>query len=196
MKHRGSFSFGVLAIEMVSISIAVVLGFAVNEWRASIADDVLAENALTAIASEVQFNHLQLTKRIEYFQHIVSQVDSLERVHPDRVVTEDELEGWTGAALPLVRHASYDVLISTGAITIIPFETANQISTMYAVQGFVEHVVLTVMRNFMTPPEQSLESAIFMLRRLIDIAPPLIQMYEEVGETHLSAYGYVVPSKE
>lgn len=196
MKQRGSFSIGVLAIEMVSITLAVVLGFAVNEWRTSRANEDLAENALTAIASEVQFNHLQLTRRIAYFEQIVSQVDSLKNVHPDRAVTEDELEGWTGAALPLVRHGSYDVLISTGAITFIPFETANELSTLYAVQGFMEQVVLTVMQNFMTPPEQSLESVLFMFRRMIEIAPPLITLYEEVGETHLAAYGYTAPSVE
>lgn len=68
-----------------------------------------------SITSEVRFNGWQVTRRIEYYRQIVAQVDSLRQERPGRTIEFSDLPGWSGAAPPLLRTASYDAAMNTGA---------------------------------------------------------------------------------
>ena len=186
MKGRSTFSWGVLIIEMVSITLAVVLGFMLTEWRESRDNDHLANGALDAIASEVRFNLEQIDVRTDYYRSIVRQVDSLRAARPGTTILPRDLQGWQGAAPPLLRRASYEASIATGAFTYIPFDTTNDIATVYAAQGYMENVVSAVMNRFMDPSATSIDGIVYTFRVFIDMTPELMELYKELDATHLA----------
>lgn len=188
MSKRSSFSWGVLLIEMASITLAVVLGFMLSEWRVSRTNAQLAHGALEAIATEVRFNREQIGSRMVYFRSIVQQVDSLRSARPGMPVTTGDLQGWRGAAPPLLRRASYEAAVATGAFNHIPFGTTNDIATVYAAQGYLENVVSAVVDRFMDPSATSLEGIVYTFRVFMDMTPELLNLYAELESTHLAGH--------
>lgn len=181
-----------LGLEFLSVTLAVFMGFTLNEWRTSRANDELADGALRAITAEIRFNERQITGRIAYFQDIVHQIDSLTQARPGRDIRFSDLSGWGGAAPPLLRTASYDAALASGAMAFIPFETTNSISTLYAMQDYVRHVSLSVIDRLMDPEALTVDSVGFLFRLYIDMTPELISVYDEIGSS-LEAAGYGTP---
>ncbi|MGB0649637.1 MAG: hypothetical protein ACPGQT_01870 [Rhodothermales bacterium] len=179
---------GFLIIEFISITFAAFLGFLLTEWRTSQAQAQQAEGALKAIATEVSFNERQFSTRTSYYKRVVAEFDSLQAAGT-RVRIED-LREWRGAAPPLMRDASYKAALSTGALSHIPFETANALATAYAVQDYVQTPINSVMGNFMSPQAMDPETVQFTFNVFLDLEPEILGAFREVGTNHLHAFGY------
>lgn len=191
MTRRRSISKGFLVIEFVSITFAVFLGFLLTEWRTSKANAELADGALHAIATEVAFNERQFSNRVAYYKRVVAEFDSLDAIgEPIRV---ENLREWRGAAPPLLRNASYEAALNTGALSHIPFETANALATAYAMQEYVQTFINSVMGNFMSPESMDPASIQFTFQIFLDLEPEIVGAFQGVGTNHLVDYGYESP---
>ena len=175
-------------MEFLSITFAVFLGFMLTEWRTSRVNAELAEGALTAIASEISFNEKQYANRMAYYTRVVAAFDSLHAL--GREVRIEDLEEWRGAAPPLLRNASYQAAMNTGALDHVSFETANSLATAYAVHDYVLTLINAVMGNFMSPTAMDPETVEFTFRVFLDLEPEIMGAFREVGFSHLAGYGY------
>lgn len=189
MKRARSFSPGFLVIEFLSITFAVFLGFMLTEWRTSRANTDLADGALKAIASEVAFNENQYATRTAYYRRVLAEFDSLKAA--GQVIQIDSLKEWQGAAPPLLRNASYEAALNTGALAHVSFETANALATAYAVHEYVLTLINAVMGNFMAPESMDPNTVEFTFSVFLDMEPEILGAFREVGSAYLSDYGYV-----
>ena len=64
---------------MVSIALAVLLGFVANEWREEHNAQRSAQEALNHISEEVRSNQVQLSNRSLYYASMMAAIDSLGR---------------------------------------------------------------------------------------------------------------------
>ena len=192
MSRLKSISPALLAVEFVSITFAVFLGFLLTEWRTSRGNAELAEGALRAIATEATFNHEQMAYRVGYFRDMNAQFDSLRSV--GREISISDLNGWSGAAPPLVRRSAYDAATATGALSYVEFDVANDVATMYAMQDYLETFISAVMQQLMDPEAVTPESVEYIFQVFIDLSPEIFNVYEQVGSAHLQPHGYRSPT--
>lgn len=190
MKRLESISPAVLLVEFVSITFAVFLGFLLTEWRTDRSNAAMADGALQAIATETLFNQRQVEGRVDYFRMINAQFDSLRAA--GQPISLDRVHGWTGAAPPLLRRSAYDAAMTTGALGHADFKVANDIATMYAMQGYMETFIEATMVQLMDRESVTAESIEYIFQVFIDISPEVVRFYREVGAGHLAAYGYEV----
>ena len=127
-----------LIIEMVSIIIAVALGFFVTEWREDIRNARRAEDALTSITAEIIMNRAQLAERVPYYELISAALDSLVVDHAAEPFSGPSIEGWHGLNPPFLYGAAYEVASATGALSYMDLRTANLVATVYLAQEMVE----------------------------------------------------------
>ncbi len=127
----------ILIIEMISVIVAVSLGFLVTEWREGRQNTHRSALAVDNIITEIQKNRSQLDVRIPYYKVMVATLDSIATIHEDEPFDVAVVPGWRGLFTPILRRASYEVAFSTGTFSYIEFWKADSIAQVYLLQEMV-----------------------------------------------------------
>jgi hypothetical protein len=124
-----------LLFESALIVFSVFLGFALTEWRASVADRELASRVLTDVVAEVEQNLATLNKQIAQHQEMIASLRAV-----DAAATE--ASGWDIAiaamhggpgAVPM-RQAAWQATVSTGALRLLDYDVSAALSDIYTTQ--------------------------------------------------------------
>lgn len=116
-------------LELLSIVIAIVLGFIVTEWRESRQEAKKAKLALQRIAQEVELNRDAAASMLPYYEDMLNQMDSLGR---DSLNVASDLNGWEGINPIAFQSSAYQLAMQTGLLANIDFDMATAISLYYA----------------------------------------------------------------
>ena len=132
---RSSKSAGQLLVEVLSITVAVVLGFAATEWGERQRDLAAGQEALAAVERELRANHAAVSRSAPYYRTMTAAlVDEVES-NGDGPLDASRIEEWRGLSPPLVRSASFQLALNTGALEHIEFAVADMLSGTYEVQS-------------------------------------------------------------
>ncbi len=190
--NRGFPAAALIVLEVFAIVTGVLIGFMVNEWRENRNNQKIANHALQSIAAEFRFNHQQMEEAYYYYSNIIQQIDSL-RIAGEPVgdMYGYQLDGFRGATPPMLRSSAYNMVMVTGIIKDIPFETANRLAYIYTVQSLIEKLDDANMINF---TQDSGFTALRNLRHMFilytDLIPSVIGTYQLLGLPVLEEYGY------
>ena len=121
----------VLILEMASIVVAIVLGFALSTWDQARRDRQRGEAAIERILLELAANEKVVSGLAPYHLRIAVSMDSLLTANGDGSFDMNAVPGWNGIRPPTVRTASFDVAMSTGALAHVDFATVDRIAGEY-----------------------------------------------------------------
>ncbi len=139
MKRKKEMTFSQrLIIEFISIIMAVILGFVVNEYRENHNRKLEADLALKRISKEIEQNDSLLVKGEKYFSRMVFVFDSLITNNPNAPYDEKSIPGWQGIGAPGLSSSAYKTAVSTGIFSFVDFETADIISRLYLIQDKID----------------------------------------------------------
>lgn len=133
--------WGRYVAEAVLLVAAVVLGFAVTEWGENRREQRRADEAISAITRELEGNLEQVAGAVPYYQEITGTLETLLAEQRDTNVGDVEVEGWRGLSPPLLRTASFDLAMSTGALEHVDFQVADALAQTYEVQAMLSHAI-------------------------------------------------------
>ncbi len=127
LRNSSPQSFG---LELLSIVIAIVLGFIVTEWRESRQEAKKAKLALHRIAQEVELNRDAISNMLPYYETMLHRIDSLGH---DSLEISTDLQGWQGINPIALQSSAYQLAMQTGLLSNIDFEMATAISLYYVI---------------------------------------------------------------
>lgn len=136
-------------MEMASIVVAIVLGFAVSTWDQSRRDRDRGRAALERIVLEMQRNAAEVADAAPYHLRIATAMDSLMTSNGDGPFDMGAVPGWRGIRPPTPRTASYEVAVSTGALEHVDFVTVDRIASEYELLDDLSSVVDNGMAAFL-----------------------------------------------
>lgn len=132
---KGSRGFGAIALEMASIIVAVVLGFAVSSWDEGRRERQRARDAVERIAMELDANEKEMRDLPAYFVRVVQEIDSVVAERGDGPFEMRALPSWEGIRPPVLRTSSFAVATSTGALEHVDFAVADELAAVYELIG-------------------------------------------------------------
>ena len=137
----------VIAVEVGSIVLAVLLAFAVNEWRDGRAARERVEAVQTAVQQEVERNRRVLLARLPYHEVMRDSVWAQQRrfdretlaLHPGERLPMLQQMGFqkglaTGSDLT---HSGWETALATDVLTYMDIGDVSLVSTVYARQAMV-----------------------------------------------------------
>ncbi|MBN2415462.1 hypothetical protein JXO52_06455 [bacterium] len=141
-----------IAVELVLILVAVLLGLIVNEMRLNQNERQRTEKILGYIVTEFSNNGEQLTGLIPYH---MAMSDSLQRF-AYRLLKENRTD-WTyedisqamprGFRVPILEQTGWELLNNTGSVNNIDLELAVELSKIYNLQVFLQRKLDKVADN-------------------------------------------------
>ena len=126
---------GRLLVEVLSIAFAVVLGFAVTEWGERQRENAEGEEALGAVERELSSNLEAVSRALPYYLAISEGLAAEIEARGDGPLDASRIAGWRGLSPPLIRSASFELALNTGALEHVDFAVADMISRTYEVQS-------------------------------------------------------------
>jgi hypothetical protein len=197
-KGAGSLSvLGLALLEILAIVAAVVLGFMVNDWRESRARARTAESALTSLAQEMAHNHQRIEQTFAYYSWIHRQVLEVLDEQTALPVAERprvygyQLEGWRGAMPPMLRSSTWQMMVSTGTISDLPFEQADALAQVYNFQAVLERMDEALIDKFVHDPGfADIRTIGHVFGVYAELFPAVIGLYQAQGRPILAAFGY------
>lgn len=126
-------------MEALLIVVSVALGFAVNEWRQSVADRDLAARVIRNVRAEIEHNHATIAPQVKRHQAIIKTLASTTGRDGQAAwdVLVESLPDRQGFGLAPPRQAAWDAAVSSGAFRLIDYELAAVISEIYVAQDQV-----------------------------------------------------------
>jgi hypothetical protein len=178
-----------ILIEAASIVVAVLLAFAVDEWRDARAKRQLAERARASVLAELRANHEELlgthaanARQLESLQHTLD----LLAADPKARKTSVEL-AFSGAQLS---DAAWETTRTTQAIQLLPFEWVLEIARVYEVQALYKTAQLDMLQR-----TRAAVAAFGTTRNVPEIVAPLgsqLQTFQSLGDQLRTAYEKVL----
>lgn len=186
---------GLVVLEFFAITVAIALGFWVNEWREARARSRTAESALRSIARELDYNQRQLEATWTYYRAIVGEIEALPAVEPDDASTGTvygyQLPGWRGALPPMLRSSSFETMASTGALGNLPFDRADQLARVYNFQSVLERLDTAMLAKVANDPGFTRTTSIrHSFGLYVEMIPSLLAIYEAWAEPILAEHGF------
>jgi len=126
-------NYGAVALEMTSIAVAIILGFAVSNWDERRREASRADAAVERISRELEANADAMRELPGYYSHMIHVLDSIISERGDGRFERQELPGWQGLRPPMPRTASFQLATSTGALQHVDFSLADDIVRVYEV---------------------------------------------------------------
>ena len=175
-----------ILIEAGSVLLAVLLAFAVDEWRDARAKRELAERARQGILSELRANRDELRGT---FEANAQQLASLQQTL-DRFSTNPDT---TGASVSLGFHAAqlsdaaWETARSTQAAQLLPFAWVVAIARVYETQALYKTTQLDMLQR-----TRAAAAAFAAAPRPTEIVRPLhseLETFQSLAEQLLAAYG-------
>jgi len=131
---RESVSWGILVVEMLAIMVSVVLGFMLNEWRQSRAQQDAVERAQTIIAAELETNHQITEARREVFKAFGDTLAVLAAADgPDAPLVPADV-GVNNLPPFVFLSGAYEAARASGALAAMDFDDIEVITRAYSVQ--------------------------------------------------------------
>lgn len=122
------FTFSSFILELISIVIAIVLGFIVTEWRAAQLEKNKAKDAVYLISKEVDQNKATILAALSYYTSILEQMDT---IGTQNIKSPSDLADWQGMNPIALQAASYKMALQAGLLFAIDFQDATAISQYY-----------------------------------------------------------------
>lgn len=186
--------FALVLIEIFAITVGVLLGFWLNEWRENRQNEVFLDNAYHSLASEMQYNHNRIVLLYDYYELIVNNIREMAENDPDfnPVTTYGmSVPDFRGAMPPMLRSSTYQMLISSGLLKDMPFEHAERLSLVYNFQGVIEKMDDAMIQAFSGDSGFTRISNIHHKFGLfLELMPITLAMYQNYGLPILEDYGY------
>lgn len=185
----------VILLEISIILVGVMLAFLVNEWRGNRAVDASAEKALAGLAREMRHNHEQAVRTYAYHQAILQEIDSLKEganeSDPAGRIYGYELADWKGMGLPMLRSSTYEMMVSTGVIKDVAFETADALALVYNLQSVLKQLDSASLSRMAADPDIiELSSVKHTFTLYSELLPSLLGVYQLLGKPILEEHGY------
>lgn len=136
---RGKFALNPrFTFEAILILLSVLLGFGVSEWRQVQVDQDLAARLRSNLFTEIEYNRALLETFLPRHQKLVMLLEAVD-------VSDSQLTGWDvllpkindvggGVGKPALRRGAWDAAVSTGALRLLDYELAAELSEIYNVQ--------------------------------------------------------------
>lgn len=181
---------GLILLEFVAITLAIALGFWVNEWRESRTLARTADAALRGIARELDYNQRQLEDSWSYYRTVLREIDALPK-EPETIVYGYQLPGWRGALPPMLRSSSFQTMASMGALGTLPFDRADQLARVYNFQSVFERLDTAMLAQIANDPGFTRTTTIrHSFGLYVEMIPSMLALYEVLAEPILAAYGF------
>jgi hypothetical protein len=135
-----------ILIEAASVLVAVLLAFAVDEWRDVRAKKELAERARTSILAELRANRDELRGALAAnATQLASQQRVLDALARDPSATHMQIElSFIGAQLS---DAAWETSRTTQAVQLLPFEWVVRIARVYETQALYKNAQLDMFQR-------------------------------------------------
>ena len=98
---------GVIALEMMSIVIAILLGFALSTWDSVRRDRARGRDAVVRLSLELRANEEVMSDLAPYYREISLAMDSVLRVDGDGPFNPQGIPGWSGIRPPTFRTSAF-----------------------------------------------------------------------------------------
>jgi hypothetical protein len=184
----------VVLIEIAAIVVAVLLGFMANEWREERKTRAEVENALQSLAYEVQHNHVRIEQTFPYFVRMLEELSAAVEADPGADWDNrfgQELPGWSGFQAPMLRSSTWQMLLSTGILAELDFETAGDLALLYQAQSLAELLDRQLIERAVQDDRLAAWNRIQHLFSIYaEVLPSVMTHYQHLGRTHLAAHGY------
>ena len=182
-------SLNTLLVEVLSIIIAVILGFVVNEWRENMNNKVKAQAALSKIAIEIEQNKKQLTEKQEYYRQMVNVLDSLNSAKEKNIEGKiSSLPNWKGFNPPLLSSSSFKTASTLGVFSYIDFDTADQIAKVYLLQDVLQQLGTTTINSLITGQIKNSDTVKLIFVIHLELINGLLHSYDRVLNNKLKMY--------
>lgn len=175
MTHKRIPSSRTIVFEVFSVTIGIILGFIVNEWRENLYKRKKAEVSITRIITEVEANVSLIKMRHPYYKALL---DSARSTVGYEEMDLRELGDWQGTNPPLFTESAYNVALSTGTLDYIDTELAAKITEFYASQRSFGNFSRFAVANTLLIDEKASETYYYRT----------ISFYEEYSRIYLLRY--------
>jgi hypothetical protein len=149
MKKNKPGYVGSIILEAISIILAVLLGFIVNQWRENHNEKKRAEAAFQRILQEIGQNRAHLEEKQNYYLKMTGLLDSLMAL-PKPFHTPDMSTGWRGINPPVLSESAFQTASSTGVISSFDFHLAERISKIYSIQDDLQKLTTASLNSTIT----------------------------------------------
>jgi hypothetical protein len=124
-----------LLFESALIVFSVLLGFALTEWRASVADRELASRVLTDVVAEVEQNLATLNGQIAQHRQMIESLRAVDAAATDASGWDIAISAMSGGpgAVPM-RQAAWQATVSSGALRLMDYDISAALSDIYTTQ--------------------------------------------------------------
>jgi type II secretory pathway pseudopilin PulG len=147
---------GRLLLEAALIVLSVLLGFAVNAWQQRQSERELAERVVANFRREMQENLATLQRSYPLHRDFAARLRAAAaREHPDSSAFEvfASLMPRDGLALAPLKEAAWETAQSTGALRLLDYHVASQLSETYVIQrGTLMQTQRLLTERFLAPP--------------------------------------------
>ncbi len=160
-----------LLVEVFSIVFSVLLALAVDRWRENRRRIHLAKELTRGILEELQTNLKEIKKLLPLHEDVLRHLSNLpldSNVTPMMMSIE----------LPGILSSMWELSKTTQALNYIPLPLVTQLSKIYIVQGFLQHMEEKVLDILMIQPDVMASSTKRLLENLLAVEKQLVSAYE------------------
>lgn len=150
----GGESVGRLLLEGALIVISVLLGFAVNAWQQRQSERELSQRVLANFRREVETNLRTVQRTLSIHRTLAERLKTAAaRPHPDSSAFEVFVTQMPrdGLGMEPLQEAAWETAQSTGALRLLKYETAAELSSTYVIQRTASQTQRLFIERFMSP---------------------------------------------
>lgn len=166
----GTFSWGALLLEFVSIILAIYLGNLATDWHEKSNKQKETREALAYICEEIQSNKNRLSYTRNYYRRVVFLIDSLAQL--DQFEKLFELEEFYNINPPLVETFAFEIAKADGNLSQIKFEQSASINLLYnhihSLERFVEMAQQSIVKHELNTKDDW-ETIFYLLKEPVEL---------------------------
>ncbi len=130
---KPSGTFSKILFEIFTVSIGIILGLIVNDWRENRNKELRAEKTMESIKKELRFNIEGVQSRVGYYHELLS---SMHRLVSDPSIRKvSQVEVWKGTRPPLLKNSAYQMALNSGVLNDLDVEVTSALSEVYSFQS-------------------------------------------------------------
>lgn len=163
--------------EMFLIVFSVFLGLYLSDRLEERKEEEKTLNALKSINEEVSWNKKFLEGRVNYYQELVNELDSL-GISDEKPDVKAPLKSWKGLRPPLLKDAAFQTAVSAQVLARLDFKTAEQISLVYSFQSLYMRGIHKIMDNFFDMKVDTKLKVKTYMKELTGMGSELVKSYD------------------
>ena len=182
--RKGDISWRALFIEVLFLCIGVMIALTADNWREERNNQKLAQNALTHIQGEIQYNLDFLSGRISYYETLKIELDSVLSLTPaeNRFKFKTNAPSWRGYNPPILRSSTFEAAISSQAMQHMDFSMADKLSRVYSFQDFYMNTIDKFLSDIVRRDSTSIGRVNSMMREMSQMGRELEGSYKDMLE--------------